>query len=461
MKPFQVELNSEGRTCYTYDTEHCLIAPSRLLPLWPKGRRHVPSLDPVSAKTIEHHVRRQGFGELILELTEVCNFRCRYCVYSTVYPNSRAHGIRQMSRERALAATKWYIDSVQTFEEYNPRRRPIVTFYGGEPLANWSVLRECVNFAEEYSPRPCLFLLTTNGSLVTDRVAKFFVAHDMLPTFSIDGPASEHDRNRRFSGGKPTHSRVMTGVQRYIQASGCEAFVNTVYDPKTDLEAVMNFFIEHPELVPFSVTPVNPFDTLYYEQFTAGEKERLITQHREMLNLFIRVMTDPADASDLGQRRFLYALVGRSLLQPFLKTHEREETDRIIQYTGTCVPGDKIYVAVDGRLHACERVEHSRPIGTVEDGLDFESIASLVNELRALMKGCTACDIRNSCGSCLQTFLSGAVLRRNEGICCDGVNDFYGALTASIELAEIDPSWIERYTSEYHSAIARAAVRLQ
>ena len=77
------------------------------------------------------------------------------------------------------------------------------------------------------------------------------------------------------------------------------------------------------------------------------------------------------------------------------------------------------------------------------------------------MKGCTACDIRNSCGSCLQTFLSGAVLRRNEGICCDGVNDFYGALTASIELAEIDPSWIERYTSEYHSAIARAAVRLQ
>ncbi|MDO5094104.1 MAG: radical SAM protein [Propionibacteriaceae bacterium] len=456
----KVTLKSDGGKQYVYDTEHCLIAPPNLLPIWPIRERNLPDLRPITAGDIGQHMRRQGFNELILELTEVCNFRCKYCVYSELYPNSRTHGLRQMSRERALAATRWYLDFIENYKDHNPGRRPIVTFYGGEPLVNWTVLRDCVYFAEQYSEQQCLFLLTTNGSLVTDRVARFFVSHGILPTFSLDGPAIEHDRNRRLFGGQASHKRVMSGVQRYIDAAGVEAFVNTVYDPKTDLNSVMEFFMKHPELIPFSITPVNPFDTSYYEQFSEKEREESLVQYQEMLKLFIQVMTDPNCKSELSQRRFLYALVGRSLLLPYLKVHEREAGNQIIQYTGNCVPGEKVYVTVDGMMHACERVEHSRPIGTVERGLDYERIASLVNELREFMSGCVTCDIRNSCGLCLQSFLSGGVVERSGVSCQNGINQFYGTLGASIDLAEIDPSWIERYTSEYYSAIAQIAVRL-
>ena len=33
-----------------------------------------------------------GFKQLLLEVTSICNFRCKYCTYSNHYKHTRAHG---------------------------------------------------------------------------------------------------------------------------------------------------------------------------------------------------------------------------------------------------------------------------------------------------------------------------------------------------------------------------------
>jgi uncharacterized protein len=48
-----------------------------------------------------------GPDHLSVNITERCNFRCRYCTYSGAYQDMRAHSDERMSRETLFAAIDW------------------------------------------------------------------------------------------------------------------------------------------------------------------------------------------------------------------------------------------------------------------------------------------------------------------------------------------------------------------
>jgi uncharacterized protein len=86
---------------------------------------------------------RTSLGMIQLELTERCNLRCRYCVYNPSFPYKRNHGSLDMTSETAFRAIDLLADSSKNKEDV------AVTFYGGEPLLQFPLIRSCVKDFED------------------------------------------------------------------------------------------------------------------------------------------------------------------------------------------------------------------------------------------------------------------------------------------------------------------------
>ena len=76
---------------------------------------------------------------LTLQVTQNCNLRCKYCVYSGSYIN-RKHNNKRMSFETAKKAIDYYI----LHSSQMPKLR--FGFYGGEPTLEMELIRKCVSY---------------------------------------------------------------------------------------------------------------------------------------------------------------------------------------------------------------------------------------------------------------------------------------------------------------------------
>lgn len=117
--------------------------------------------------SIYREIMRTGLQELMINVTEKCNLRCRYCVYSGIYENQRVHGLSNMDTKTALKAIDMYFKYLEESAPYNPIRRPSIRFYGGEPLINFKLIKEVVNYIEDtYPDYNVKYTLTTNATLL-------------------------------------------------------------------------------------------------------------------------------------------------------------------------------------------------------------------------------------------------------------------------------------------------------
>jgi uncharacterized protein len=86
---------------------------------------------------------------------------------------------------------------------------------GGEPtLMGLSFFKKVVKLQEKYGSRGAQVGngLQTNGVLINGEAARFYSDYNFLLGVSLDGPAEIHDTYRRNVGGKPTHRKVMQGI---------------------------------------------------------------------------------------------------------------------------------------------------------------------------------------------------------------------------------------------------------
>lgn len=91
--------------------------------------------------TLEYSLER-CIGTVALQVTQGCNLRCKYCAYSGNYDN-RVHSGKRISKETAFKA----IDFL--FAHSVDRERVSLGFYGGEPLLELDLIKECVEYAKK------------------------------------------------------------------------------------------------------------------------------------------------------------------------------------------------------------------------------------------------------------------------------------------------------------------------
>jgi uncharacterized protein len=191
------------------------------------------------SENIIYHLQHK-VNSITLQLTQKCNFRCTYCIYSEdSSPYQRNHSDVEMTTESAEKAVDFLFSHSRDINSVN------IGFYGGEPLLRYDLIRHVVKYvSEKYYGKKITYSITTNGSLLTDEMVEFFIEHEIYPMISFDGPREIHDKYRRFAhNGKGTYEVVVNKL-KHISIKFPEFFrklrFSTVVDPLNDLQCVNN-----------------------------------------------------------------------------------------------------------------------------------------------------------------------------------------------------------------------------
>jgi uncharacterized protein len=150
--------------------------------------------------------------KITLMLTQDCNLACKYC-YGGESGKFNSKG-KKMSIETAIKTIEYLCEKsspdVKSF---------LITFFGGEPLLNFKVLRETVNYCEKKSSEKNIsfgYTLTTNATLLTDEIIDFFKEKNIPLTLSMDGNKEDHDLYRVFPNQQGSYNIVLNNIKKLV-----------------------------------------------------------------------------------------------------------------------------------------------------------------------------------------------------------------------------------------------------
>ncbi len=133
-------------------------------------------------------------------VTDFCNFRCGYCFIE----NNLKGPSSVMSKDLADKVINALINEAKQVPEFR------VTFYGGEPFSNSEIVFYIIEKLEQASKK-FFFSCVTNGSLITEEIAKQLKQHNVGVGLSLDGWANI-DKNRVFTDGKETFYQALKAL---------------------------------------------------------------------------------------------------------------------------------------------------------------------------------------------------------------------------------------------------------
>ena len=120
---------------------------------------------------------------LTLNITNECNLRCKYC-YIKKQPEYMSFDIAKKSIDfiyKNLSALR------QKHNEILNDYKGFIYFFGGEPLLNYTLIQEIVDYVENTYPNSFNFAIVTNGLLLTNNICQFLKDHDFQVKISYDG----------------------------------------------------------------------------------------------------------------------------------------------------------------------------------------------------------------------------------------------------------------------------------
>lgn len=151
---------------------------------------------------------------LCLHIAHTCNLNCEYCFAS----QGKYHG------ERALMSLEVGKKSIDFLIKNSGTRRNLeVDFFGGEPLMNFSVVKEIVKYAREQEKiynKNFRFTLTTNGLLIDDDVIDFANKEMSNVVLSLDGRKDVHDATRKTITGQGSYDVIVPKFKKLVDARG-------------------------------------------------------------------------------------------------------------------------------------------------------------------------------------------------------------------------------------------------
>lgn len=364
----------------------------------------VTSLEEEQNKIIENskeYLNENGIKEISLIVTEQCNFRCKYCIYSEEYSYSRNHSKKMMDWATAKKAIDYYFQFNKRSLPYNPTLTPCVGFYGGEALLNWELVKKVTDYVETMYRNDfntVLYTITTNGSLLDKEKIESMINHNFFINISLDGNKKNHDRNRVFESGNPTYETVVKKIELLDKL--CKDYNGTknpifnflmTYDNECDMEEIHKSACENEEFYEhfLKISKVSDIDTTYYNNQKSGIHVQ--TQIKKLIEDFVKQKEKRSKISELlfKQDVVLPAFNKQMTLNPLY---------------GTCIPGNKIAVTVDGEFYMCEKIDYRAPIGNVEEGIDYKRQSEYLEEfIQARKDKCQKCNISSLCYQCFAT----------------------------------------------------------
>jgi uncharacterized protein len=385
---------------------------------------------------IPQKVTKFPLTTVVLNVNTGCNLSCTYCYKEDLTIPSKGE---LMGYDTAIQSVEMLLRESPDQPRYN------VVFFGGEPLSNMPLIRGVVEYCEErFAALDATvdFTLTTNATLLNEKLIDWFNAHRFGLTISMDGPKAMHDKNRITVGGQGTYDVVKRKVElllsRYTaRPVGCRV---TLTRGVTDVERIFDHLYHELGFAEVGFGPV-----------TSGDIEEYNLTADEQLEVFAgmkRLGLKYLEAASRGEN-FGFGNMHQMLTDMY-------EGNKKLLPCGAGV--GLLAVDKDGGLNLCHRFTGSDlPLfGNVKTGIDKPRLAEFVEQrLDRSNTGCETCRIRNLCsGGCYhESYAKYGDPSRPAYHYCDLLRDWidYGVEVYSRIMLR-NPGFFEAYVSPRRSA---------
>lgn len=361
-------------------------------------------LQPKTLERIEHpmtnaleNIIDNSLHMLTLQVTQNCNLRCKYCVYSGSYIN-RKHTNKRMSFEIAKKAIDYYISRSIQMSKLR------FGFYGGEPILEIELIRKCVSYIKERALGKIVeYNLTTNATILNEEIIQFLVENNFFLTISLDGAKDIQDKNRIYAGtGNGTFDDVIrnvTWLKKHYPDYIKNIHFNVVMDPEDGYSSSNEFFMNDERVKDIFITASEKNDVNYKKTIVRKPEYYINRSYEQFKTIFdyyrnIEEAVSPLTAS---------YLVG--IKKNVVDTLVMDNSGFTVSHPGgPCVPGlQRLFVNADGNFYPCERVNESSDIvriGDVENGIDIEKAKYLLNIGKITEEHCKRCWAFRFCTAC-------------------------------------------------------------
>lgn len=222
-----------------------------------------------------------------------CNLRCEYCFAGK---GDYGKGRTLMTYETGKQAIDFLIQKSAN------RRNLEIDFFGGEPLMNFDVVKQIVEYGREQEKlhdKNIRFTITTNGTLLTDDKIDFINEQMYNVVLSVDGRPCVNDRMRKTVNGKGSYTYFIDKYKKLVEKRGDkEWYVRGTYT-KYNLdftEDIMSLYDEGFEQIsiepviadssePYALTEAD-LPAIYSEYEKLADKMREIKSSGRFINFF-------------------------------------------------------------------------------------------------------------------------------------------------------------------------------
>lgn len=156
---------------------------------------------------------KAGFSirNLTLNVTQICNLHCTYCAAGG--DGSYGDPIKKISIEKTLPQIRFFLEQLKPGQSFH------IAFMGGEPL----LYPEAIQAIGEYTQAEAAtrgistsFKVTTNGTVINEKVLHALTALKCPVFVSLDGPADVNDRQRVGKSGRGSFDQAFAGVFKLL-----------------------------------------------------------------------------------------------------------------------------------------------------------------------------------------------------------------------------------------------------
>ena len=315
---------------------------------------------------------------LSLAVAQKCNLGCTYC-----YAQQGTFGgpPKNMPLQTALLAVDLLFKDVRSGDRLN------LSFLGGEPLVNRSVIRSATERARQVSSEKgaeVTFSITTNGTLLTPEDGDFFEQYGFAVTVSLDGLGQDHDQLRPFKGGQGSFARVIQRVapliaqQRQMQVSARVTVTPRNLALKETLDAFVTFGFHSVGFSPLLRSP-------------SGSDEMTLSDLEMMLDQMV-TCGEEFERRVIAGQRYPFANMVNAMREIHRGTHRPYPCGAGAGYLG---------VSADGDLSACHRFvgDEDGAMGDLVNGVDRGKQVMWLTERHVhRQQPCQQCWARYMCG---------------------------------------------------------------
>lgn len=361
----------------------------------------------ISERVVGYNIK--NLRNLVFEVTDACNLRCKYCGFSEFYDgyDERKDSFMPFDLAKTLID---HLAEIWRNHQYEDIQQPLtVGFYGGEPLLNMKFIKQVVDYFDNLTDigKRITYNMTTNAMLL-DKHMDFLVDKKFRLLISLDGD-KDGQSYRLDKYGNNSFSTVVDNI-RLLQAKYPDYFrdninFNTVLHNRNDVETVYNFikteFDKTPRISALNDSGIKPEKKAEFYRTYKNVRQSFesASNCKQMIDdVFISV----PHVSSLAN--YIFEKSG-NVFDDYASLRIDKKILGVTQ-TGTCTPFMlKLFLTVNGKILQCEKINHTYALGHVYDDrveLNYDNVVALQNGyLNKIVKQCKNCARAKMCDLCV------------------------------------------------------------